>query len=634
MYTTVMSKNIILFLVFIININLHLFAGDQNYNILFINSYHTGFTWSDEIEQAFIHEIEESGLDINIFFERMDSKRFTLEQITPVIYNNLKDKYTPDYFDLIVTSDDNAMEFIYRYREELFPGIPIVFCGVNNEDSPILDSPQLMTGIMEFVDIEALLELIIAVHPKLKHLALISDSTNSGNIHMENTKKIITELYPKLSYSEHQNWTLDELSRNLKLLPPNTVIIELAFHLDKEGHLLSFSDERDFLKYETHFPAYSLWDSRLNYGILGGIMSTGEVQGVEAARLALVLLSGSKIDELPIKKEIDLPIYYDYSEMERFGVVESQIPDDAIVINYPDTFWFRYREYLIAIILFILFLGFLIVLLISNIIKRRQSEKTLSSINSALERSLEERTTAITTALKDLRETQHQLVESRKMSALTGMVTGIANRIQNPLDVCHTASTLVKDSLLESKNYSLVETVELIETNVHQINHIVEDFKSVAVELDIEERGEINLKEFLEELLSHFKWGQIRVEINCDEHILLNTFSNSLQRVLSILLDNSIVHGFSDYSIDPKITLGVIKNERSISINVQDNGRGLSTLNRDKVFDPDYTPTLVKGRAGLGLNIAYNEVVHRFLGKIHVDKDYINGLGIIIEIPL
>lgn len=613
---------------------LTIYTEESPYNILFINSYHSGFTWSDHIEQGVVDEFNNTHLHVNISFERMDSKRYSVEQVREDFIKRLEGKYPRDYFDLVLTSDDNAMNFAYEYRPQLFPDTPIIFSGVNNSDSPLLIEPEMMTGIIEYIDIEALIELIFKVHPKVEHLAIVTDSTNSGFIHLENTKRILDNKYSHIEYSEHKNWTLEELKKSLILLPGNTVIIELAFHLDKNGKNLSFVDERNFLKNDTIFPAYSLWDNRLNYGILGGVMTTGEVHGREAASLAIKLLTGEEVSEIPVLTDIELPIYYDYVEMKRFGISENQLPDKAIVINYPDTLWFRYREYLIGILIFIVFQSVIIILMVVNIQKRRVAERNLRVLNADLEHQVEKRTEELSHSLKELKETQNQLIETKKMSALAGMVSGIAHKLNTPLGICVTASSVIKDEIKGVHDSPLVDTVALLESNIKLVTTVIEDFRKVAVELNVEKIKSFNLLEHLENIVSSRKLGEVVVMIHCPGDIVLETYPGSIMRVLTILIDNSLVHGFTDVGIEPRIDIDVNELDKRVIILYRDNGKGINELDADKIFDPFYTTTFGKGQSGLGLNIAYNEVVHRLNGKIYVDDTTVQGLGVKIEIPI
>ena len=60
-------------------------------------------------------------------------------------------------------------------------------------------------------------------------------------------------------------------------------------------------------------PIYHLYHFGMGHGILGGDMILGTIQGTEAARLALLILSGTDADEIPILNEDTNQMMFDYS---------------------------------------------------------------------------------------------------------------------------------------------------------------------------------------------------------------------------------------------------------------------------------------------------------------------------------
>ena len=105
--------------------------ADQPVNVLMISSYHPSFP-------TFFHQIEgvkkgfaEAGYtseDLVLDIEFMDSKRFPgpahTERFRQTLAVKLKDR---NDYDLILTSDDNALHFALDQRDTLLAGSPIVF---------------------------------------------------------------------------------------------------------------------------------------------------------------------------------------------------------------------------------------------------------------------------------------------------------------------------------------------------------------------------------------------------------------------------------------------------------------------------------------------------------------------------
>jgi hypothetical protein len=110
----------------------------------------------------------------------MDTKR----RSDPTYFKQLKDLYAKKYefveFDAIVSSDDHALDFLLKYRDELFPNTPVVFSGINIFSQERLKGKSKFTCIYESYDVSGTLDLMLRLHPKTTNIATVSDDTLSG----------------------------------------------------------------------------------------------------------------------------------------------------------------------------------------------------------------------------------------------------------------------------------------------------------------------------------------------------------------------------------------------------------------------------------------------------------------------
>ena len=103
-------------------------------NILILNSYHSTFVWTKTQNDTIVHTLRKNYHKNLVFYvEYMDTKRFkpTKERLDS-IKNSLKAKYSKISFDIVVATDDNAINFIINNKKELFKDAKIFFSGVNN----------------------------------------------------------------------------------------------------------------------------------------------------------------------------------------------------------------------------------------------------------------------------------------------------------------------------------------------------------------------------------------------------------------------------------------------------------------------------------------------------------------------
>ena len=161
------------FLLFSILFFNFLFANTSK-DVLLLHSYHKGYTWTDHISSQ-IEKNFKDNKNVELTTVYMDSKRIDTSSYLNNLANLYKEQFQNRKFDLIIVSDNTALDFMIKYHEFLFKDTPVLFCGINDFDSSILDVNNIrnfMSGVAEEVDLEKNFELISKLHPKLKNLLI------------------------------------------------------------------------------------------------------------------------------------------------------------------------------------------------------------------------------------------------------------------------------------------------------------------------------------------------------------------------------------------------------------------------------------------------------------------------------
>ncbi|MEN8779878.1 MAG: hypothetical protein ABF292_02125, partial [Desulfobacterales bacterium] len=98
--------------------------------VLVLNSYHPNYEWGRSVMVGIESVFDNTDIDVLCSYEYMDSKHHQPH----IIFELLKELYSKKYagfkFDVIIAADNNALDFILAYRDTLFPGSPVVFCGI------------------------------------------------------------------------------------------------------------------------------------------------------------------------------------------------------------------------------------------------------------------------------------------------------------------------------------------------------------------------------------------------------------------------------------------------------------------------------------------------------------------------
>lgn len=98
-------------------------------NVLILNSYHQGYKWTDDETQGAIAGLDPARNDFKVVIEYMGTKWAYAEPYFEQLRRTYKYKFHKIRFDMIIATDDDAFNFLKRNRNELFPNVPVVFCG-------------------------------------------------------------------------------------------------------------------------------------------------------------------------------------------------------------------------------------------------------------------------------------------------------------------------------------------------------------------------------------------------------------------------------------------------------------------------------------------------------------------------
>ena len=357
-------------------------AESSKKNILVLHSYAKGLSWTDSVTNGIEDAVNKGlagGLNIHVNYEFMDTKRFSQEGYYQLLFAIYKYKYVSNRPDVIITADDNALNFMLQYRDVLFKDIPIVFTGVNFFADSMLRGHKKITGVVEAFNLRANVQLILDLHPDTKEIVIISDQTTTGKSDVKALNKISPEFESAgVRFRFINAGVISEYQAAVKQLHSGSVIIAMHMNKDKSGRTFTFEEGFNIYAKYASVPIYSPWDFFLGSGAVGGYVISGKSQGYEAGRMAVRLLTGATIESIPILSTSPNRYVFDYKQLLRFGIDESRLPRSAEIINKQSILIDFYNEYKVIIWLvigFVISLVITIVLLIINILRRIRAEQ-------------------------------------------------------------------------------------------------------------------------------------------------------------------------------------------------------------------------------------------------------------------
>jgi signal transduction histidine kinase len=285
------------------------------------------------------------------------------------------------------------------------------------------------------------------------------------------------------------------------------------------------------------------------------------------------------------------------------------------------------------------------VLIYSDITERKRSEEEIRKARDTAE-----------AALRDLKTAQASLIQAEKMASLGQLTAGIAHEIKNPLNFVNNFASLSNELLAELKEIAepalevlgedkrdeLEELVGMLSGNLDKIvehgrradnivKSMLEHSRGVTGE-----RREVDLNALIEESLNLAYHGaraqdqtfNITLEREFDPalkpielvpqdmtRVFLNLFGNGFYAA------NKRARADGGSAFRPVLHVATHDSGDAVEIKVRDNGTGIPSDIRDKLFQPFFTTKPTGEGTGLGLSISYDIVTQEHGGSIAVDSE-------------
>jgi two-component system nitrogen regulation sensor histidine kinase NtrY len=166
---------------------------------------------------------------------------------------------------------------------------------------------------------------------------------------------------------------------------------------------------------------------------------------------------------------------------------------------------------------------------------------------------------------------------------------------------------------------------------VEEIKCLVDEFSKFA-RMPASNPVPSDIRKIIKEAVSLYREAKKEVKFifrDSEEVPVFNLDREQMKRVMINLLDNSIeaIDGKGEVTID----LDYDRALQMVKIEFSDNGKGISSENKEKLFEP-YFSTKKQG-TGLGLAIV-NTIITDHNGFIRVKDNKPKGVKFIIELPV
>ena len=260
---------------------------------------------------------------IEIYREAMDLSRFGPTYKTR-LRDFLRTKYADKKIDVAVAIMAPALDFLSAYGDLIFPGTPIVFCGLDRMQLATRSLPSNAYGVLVKREFTSTVELALRIHPATERFVVVAGTSEFDKGLLAQAQAQFRSYENRVSFSYLSELPLEQLLARVSQLKPGDIVLFLTVFQDGAGHPFIPHEVVERVASAASVPVYGFLDQYLGRGITGGSLYSFTALGSDTANM--VLRSRGAAARKAFENSGN-KVMFDWRQMQRWGISESLLPE-------------------------------------------------------------------------------------------------------------------------------------------------------------------------------------------------------------------------------------------------------------------------------------------------------------------
>lgn len=592
-------------------------------NILMVSSWHKDMPVQHAFDAGLQAGLREAGRRYDLFVEYLDAGRFDARSQRDLILFTLRQKFKAKKFDVIVAESAPAVQLLVD-NPDLFPGARRIYVPTGT----LIDARDTGETITVTADFErAIAEMVRLVEPRKIYVLAEPSNGPGGSAVLQRVKEAVALAASSIETEYLVDLSVAEIGKRVSALPRHSAIFMLPIFNSQGKTRYPPRRSAELIAEKANAPIFTVWQSMIGTGVLGGYaLSTERIGRITAQRIlgvdAKALISASAL-------------YYDWRQLERFGISESRVPAGATLLFREPSVFESYRWQIATTSGIVALLAILSTFLLLNVIRRRHAEQALIRANEHLEDKVRERT-------RELSEANERAIEASQ--AKSDFLSNMSHEIRTPLNAVIGFSEFVLEELEEAGDEDLSNDVHrILDSGRHLlslVNDILDLSKIEAGKMELF-ADDIVLSELIGEVtatsqsLMEKNGNRLVVEIAPEVPVVVRNDPVRVKQILFNLLSNAAKFTRQG-TVKLSVAMGTEAGIPVMRLAVADTGIGMSPDQLERLFQDfsQVNSSLTREFEGTGLGLSIcRRLTDMMGGRIEAASALGEGATFTVTVP-
>ncbi len=326
-----------------------------------------------------------AGESVEVENEYLDVTRFPDPGYQGHLAEFLRQKYAARKIDLVIAGLSSSLDFAVKYRETAFPGVPIVFCAVDDDELKVRRLPPDVVGVPIQMELIGTLDMALKLHPNTRRVFVVAGASKFDADWAAEARREFRPFEDKVEFTYLGGLPMPDLLERVSHLPDGSIVYYLHIFQDGAGKIVVPAEGLEQLAARSNAPIYGHVDTYVGRGAVGGRVFSFESAGEDSAKLGLRILAGEKPETMSIPPQADTTPVFDARQLRRWNVSRDRLPPGSVVNFEEPSLWDQYKWHVIGVTSLCVVEALLIVGLLAQRANRRRAEDDLKKSQRELQ---------------------------------------------------------------------------------------------------------------------------------------------------------------------------------------------------------------------------------------------------------